>query len=354
MAAAQTYSLDEVVDQLFIIKQVDKKKYYDAYLLAAEWTWKDIFKNTIMSQQSVWQTVLQDNDGLFVNIPKDAQRVFGAAVVNKHGEIEPIFYNQRLNVTPKPNTKCGGVCGGLPSTETDWVKTSEYVFTYGGVDYYSYTWIRMLPNGDIQQWVQLPYKKYNTLNGDNTGDYTDDYNDDYLLVNDTSDLEIAIKETNTILCNLTLKPCGCPDNTPQNIELLNNHCGCYKRYWDRQINQNQVYSDVDGNDKGGVKLSQCGTQLRYKPHHNDCRGGKIPTRLLVNYQTNGVGCGKIVEVPEYSVEAIWAGIEYRLSDIKMKQATEPNYLKECKKIIQYLNPLSITSIGKIQDTKNYW
>lgn len=352
MFGEDTFTLDSVVDQKFILAKVDKRKYYDSYLLAARWTWKDIFKNTIFSQQSLWQMVKQDEDGLYVDIPKGCKRLFGAAVADRHGNLQNIWNNEQMNIVPKPTETCACSCDGIPNYETQWVKTTKFVFRDANIDYYEYSWIRMLPNGSIEEWNDLPVKQYNTLLGDNDGDYNEDYNDDYLVDTNFTDYTIVRNKSQKLLCQLKVKQCGCPENTQENKDLLEKHCNCYKHVWNR--NENVIYADINSNGKGGVKISQCGTQLRYKPQKHDCRDGKIPTHILVNFQTNGEKCGGFVEVPEYAVFAMWAGMDYMLADLKEKLLTKSLYEDQCTGIIKYLNTISLTNWAKIQDIKVRW
>lgn len=372
MITEQTYTLADVVDENIIMQQIDKKKYFVGYMVIAKMVWRYLYQNTIYAVQSEWQPLRAGIPYNYIDIPKGV-RILSIAENDHCGNVVPLFYNSELNVIPKPlvNTcgctacDCGSeLCGCLNNSL---IKTTKLLFTINGVDYYQTTWIKVCPNGDILQYDQIPTKKFNSFVGDG-GDYNSDYNNDYLIGNPPfSDYTIVTVTEQKIICNIPLKPCGCPIDTPEVREKFFTHCGsfincdaeCYRKRCEQEL-----LSDTNSNYRGEVKISDCGTKMYYKP--NPKRGNhfkeKLPEYLLVNFQTSGENCSSEVLVPnnEANLLAMHNGIDwykkrfnnkYSLGEKEQAKFAWNNSINE---LILYLNPLSLNIVENIQDTKIRW
>lgn len=366
----QTYNLAEVTDQYLMERFIKNKKYYPAYLSAARLTWRDIFQNTIWSVQSQWMPLKKGEPYNYVDVPLGMQRFFSASIVNHCNNIVPLYYNTDINIIPQPKqsacgcTACtcsGGLCddiGGL-------TKLTELLFTVNGTNYYQTTWLKLCPNGDILEYRLVPTKKYNTYTGDG-GDYNNDYNNDYLIEHPPfSDYTIETVPFQKILCKIDVKPCGCPENTVENEDVFLQHCGCYcQPFANCIVNQKRrfcerVIDDTNYDDcaLGTVKMSECGTRIYYVPPH---RGhgqlpAKLPKNILVNFQTSGENCNEMVQVPEFGLETMFYGIDFRtkrfsgMLNFKEKQAVKYEYISAQNNLILYLNPFSLSRLAQIQD-----
>ena len=94
------------------------------------------------------------------------------------------------------------------------------------------------------------------------------------------------------MCALTLRPCGCPEPTPENEVLVNNCCGFFPGgfgswFRHRHRRENNLFENINNNEKGEVKLSPCGTKVYYIPPRH-CRFNRpLPKFLLLVFQTSG-------------------------------------------------------------------
>jgi len=361
-----TYTLKEAVEIYLATRQINNKKYYPSFLISAIWSWKNLFKNTIYAVNSQWFTLKSGVPYNYVDMPPNVLRFFSATVVNECGEMIPLFMDNRINIIAQPTSsqkKCGcGACdcGGLCEDINSLTYTTKVLFTISGVDYYEKDWVKVCPNGDILEYRIVPTKKYNTFTGDG-GDYNRDYNNDYLIgTSPFQDFTIEYVTTQKIICKLTLLPCGCPENTVDNINLLNNYCGCYlpfNAFCKRKQCNTKVTGEINGYDNlGSIKVSECGTKIYYIPHPT-CDGTPplLPTSLLLNWQTSGENCNEIVQVPEYAIETLFYGIDFNSKrfnnaySLGEKAESKYNWQDAQNQLVLFLNPLNLDYLAQIQD-----
>src|ERR1035437_3790820 len=288
-------TLAESVDLYLIARGINKKKYYSSYLVQARLVWRHLFQKTIYAVSSEWKTLKKGVPYDYIDVPSGMLRLFSVSTLDECNEIIPLFYNNRLNVISKPATKnCNCTCDcELCDDINAMTLTTKLIFTDNGTDYYEKKWVKACANGDMIEYREVPTKKYNTFQGDTReGGYT-----------------IVTEKFQNTICKLTVKVCGCPENTQENCYLLNTLCGeflpfnscCKKKHCDHFLGA------INDNKKGHVKVSECGTKIYFKPHpHTKIK----PEFLLVNYQTSGENCSDVVQVPEYGNEALWAGIDF--------------------------------------------
>jgi hypothetical protein len=356
-------SLADVVDEYMIENGIDKKKYFTRYIVIAKREWQKLFWNTLYCTKNVWKTIQAGDPYDYIDIPRDVSRIFSIEVVDRKGLLQPLYYNQQLNVIDPPAfqscgcTKCG--CSGLCEDLNSLTVTTTPMFTVGPTTYNQVCWVKYCPNGDILQWCQVPVKKYNTFTGDG-GDYNSDYNNDYLIGNPPfSDFTVVTETFQTKLCSLTVRPCGCPEPTPQNEALIEQHCGCFLNILGkhRHHRKKEVFPDINGNHYGEVKISECGTKMYYRQPHNwdFCKDGQPPQFLLVNYQTNAFSPDAEVKVPDYAMDCLKAGIYKRVTkrngmySIAERNEAKYDYNDEVNKLIMFMNPISLAWLGNVQD-----
>lgn len=370
MSNCQTYLLSETVDQLFIAKQISKKKYYASYMAIAKLIWQRIFRNTIWSVQSRWMTLKQGDPYNYIDVPEGASRILSVAVEDKKcGLIQPLFYNNQLNIISKPkHRKCGCqdpncTCESCCEAANSMTYTTKLLFTISGVDYYEKCWQELCKNGYILEYCETPTKKYNNTTGD-SGDYNNDYNPDYLIGSPPfSDFTIEYVESQKKICKLEVAECGCPKETIENESILVNVCGCNLNFGSALKHRHckQYEENINNNHLGEIKLSECGSKIYYKPsrHWRNFTDKKFPEFLLVNYQTNGLGDSEVL-VPDYAINAMQAGINWQSirfnSSIPNVQKQDAYYQFEAElsDLIMFLNPISLIELGKVQDSKIVW
>jgi hypothetical protein len=370
-----TQSLADTLNEYLGIRQINKKKYYASYLICALQTWKELFEGTMYVMSSEWKTVKKGDPYPYVDVPRGAQRIFSIGVTDDCGDIKPLYYNPRMNIIPKPVEKkcgchscgCGGLCEDVNSTTL----TTNVLFTINGVPYSEKTWLKYCPNGDMIEYKEVPTKKYLDFTG-SAGDFNADFNSDYDTGNDGfANFEIITNVFQRKICTLAVKPCGCPQDTSENAELLESHCGCFLPFdgHHRRHHCDNFLADTNTKEFGEVKLSECQTRIYFKPghKHHRCRDGKhkrIPDFLLVIYQTGGEpeNISDQVQVPTSAAfkNAMWDGINWqskrfngKYSDIEKKSAKYA-YNDSTNGLVTYLNPLNFQDLGDIPDSPMLW
>lgn len=363
MADNQIYTLSEGVDEYLALRQISKKKYYASYLISAKFAWRRIFKNTIYAANSQWFTVQKGTPYNYVDKPKGCSLFLSASVVDDCGRIQELFYDNQVNIIPKPlssQKKCGCSCdcGGMCDDVNSMTYTTRVLFSVNGKDYFEKTWLKTCPNGDVIEYRIVPTKKYNDYTGDSGGDYNDDYNNDYShgAPDNFSNYTIEYPEFQKIICKLSVKECGCPDDTAENIDTLNEYCGiylsanscCKKKQCDNFL------GEINGSARGTVKFSECGTKIYYIPDDN---GKGTPEFLLLNWMTNGETCGEYVQVPDYAIPALFAGIDFYSKRFNNAyNQTEKDNSKYAfnaaeNEVILDLNRLSLKWLSGVQDAE---
>ncbi len=370
MSRCDAQTLSVVTSEYLSNRMIDGKKNFASYLIIAKRVWQDLFWNTIWSTQSSWESLLSGTPYNYILLPNDCSRFFTASVEDCLGKIQPLFYNGQINIIERPkhrncgHSDCDGLCDELDSTTF----TTKLVFTINGVDYFEKIYTKYCRNGDLIKWREVPTKKYNDFLGEN-GDYNNDFNNDFSIANaSVANFEIVTETFQEKLCKLETKPCGCPLNTTNNINLIRDHCGCFfpLGYWEwghRERNRNKtVLNDINSNEYGSVKISECGTRLYYIPPKkcDHFYNGKYPEFLLINYQSSGIDCSSQVQVPDFAVESMFAGIDWRSKRFNNKYSLGEK--KEAKyewndavnRLTMWLSPLNLQELEKIVDAPVYW
>lgn len=371
ISTCPTSTLSEGTDEYLINRGIDKKKYYAKYLIIAQRVWQDIFLNTLFVTKNVWQTLKKGDPYDYIDLPKDCLRLFTINTTDHCGTLQPLYYNNQLNVIPQPKTrKCGCNrcdCGGICEDVNAFTVTTKLLFTISGIDYVEKTWAKYCPNGDIWEYSEVPTKKYLDFTGDG-GDYSGDYSDDYLTGDPPlANFEVVTQVSQKKLCALTVKPCGCPEDTVENSDLLISHCGCFLPCFGlrRRRHCENFLGNINPNCYGEVKLSECGTKIFYRPSPRHHHTGpfpvpKKPTFLLVNYQTDGKTLDTQTQVPDYALMALWTGIDWRSKmfngkySMAEKREAKYAYNEQVDKIIIFLNALSLQALSNIQDAPIRW
>ena len=364
-ASPNCLTLSAAVDEYLIQRFVDRKKYFDAYLTIAKRAWQKIFRNTLYEVQTVWLTMQQGTPYNYIKVPKNAQRIFTVNYVDHKGKIQPLYYNNQINIIPKPSSPdCGcPVCGGDGTCDIENIQTTtKLLFTINGINYYETDTIKICPNGDVLTYRVVPTKKYKDFVGDG-GDYNPDYNNDYSTGNPSfSNFEIVNEIFQEKICALETRPCGCVVDTPQNVEIINTYCGCYFPfgYWTRSHREKQtIFSDINSNHHGEVKISEDNTKIYYIPtrHHGTPHEPLIPQYLLLSFQTNGLDCTSEVLVPDYSLYYFWTTLDFSVKRFNSKynrlekKDAEWAMNDEENKVILYLNNFNLSKLADIQDAE---
>lgn len=342
-----------------------------SYLIAAKQAWRKLFWNTLYVANSVWRTVQNGDPYPYVSVPKDCLRLLYVGIQDHCGDIQPLFYNNALNVVPKPKKKkcgcescdCAGLCEDLNSSTF----STKVLFTINGTDYVEKTWIKYCPNGDVLEYKEIPVKKYNSFTGD-AGDFNNDFNNDYSIgQGGLSDFSIITETKQRKICALKTYPCGCPVDNPENEEIVRNFCSCFMPFFGRRRREHceHFLQDTNRINPGEVKISECGTKIYFKPsrrHNANPLERNIPEFLQIAYQTNGDPklINDQIQVPEYCKEAMWSGTFYYIKKFNPKYTPDQrreakwDFNSEQNDLITFLNPLALQDLSDIQDLPVRW
>lgn len=367
MSECITDTISEITDRYLIRVGIDKRKYFSRYLVIAGEVWEDIFQNTLWCIKSVWMPTKAGDQFNYVDMPKDCLRLLSVGVDDKCDLIQPLYYNNQLNVVSKPVTKkCGCTCdcGGLCNDANSLTTTTKLIFTINGIPYYQKVWQELCPNGDILEWSETPTKKYNNLVGD-AGDFNDDYNNDYDIASAPfSDYEIVTVKTQKKICKLEVKPCGCPVENESNACLLSEHCGCCCDWGcdTRKRHMKQFSENINSNHLGEIKISECNDKIFYRPSKKwrHIVKKETPDYLLVNYQTTGVTPGAETLVPQYARKVMYAGIDNARKEFNSsfsqneKDNANYKYIDEKGKVVGFLSPIDLNVMAQIQNIPILW
>lgn len=370
---AKNITLSDGLNEYLALRQIDKRKYYPMYLISAKHSWKKLFESTIYVMTSVWKTVKSGDPYPYVDVPKDAQRIFSVALEDHCGDLKTIYYNNSLSIIPKPSQKkcgcdecnCGGICEEANST----VLTTKILFTVSGVDYVEKTYLKYCSNGDMIEYKETPVKKYNDFKGDG-GDFNNDYNGDYSGGSSAfPNFTIVTNTTQRKICTLKTQPCGCPVDTPENEHILLESCGCFLPFFGRHRKQHcdKFLADTNTSEYGAVKISECGTKIYFRPgtrHHHHRDHKRIPDFLLVIYQTGGEpkNITEQVTLPDVAAykDALWTGIDWNSKRFNNKYSAADKQLAKYEAnaasndLVGYLNPLNMQDLGDMQDLQHKW
>lgn len=355
------------------LNQISIKKYLPSYLIAGKRAWRKLYWNTLYVTNSIWLPVKAGDPYPYVDKPADCERLLYIGGTDHCGDVQPLFYNNTMNVVAQPKVKkcgcescdCSGLCEDLNST----VFTTNVLFTINGIDYVEKIWIKYGRNGDILEYKETPVKQYNDFIGDG-GDFNNDFNNDYSIgTGGLSNFTVITKTSQRKICHLKTYPCGCPMDVPENEELVRNHCSCFIPFFGHRRREHceKFLYDTNRLDRGECKLSECGTKIYFRPvsrhnHRHDQDHKRIPDFLLVGYQTNGdpKKVNDQIRIPEFSIDAHWAGTFYYIKKFNAKysqnERDSAKYLfdSECDNLIGFLNPLSLQDLADIQDLPVKW
>jgi hypothetical protein len=381
-----SYTLSEAVDEYLLTRGIDKKKYYLKYLVIAQRIWQELFWNTLWVVSNVKLPLKKGHPYHYVDFPGDCERLLSVTTTDHCGKMVPLYYNHQLDVLPDPPLKqcgCGKCdCGGVCADVNAFTVTTTLLFTINGIGYSEKTWLKYCPNGDLWEYREVPTKKYLDFVGE-TGDYNNDYNTDYSTGSSLGNFTIVTETFQKKICTLEVKPCGCPVETPANQTLLMDHCGCFLTFsHTRRCHCDPFLNDPGPDVYGEIKVSSCRTRIYYRPNMQrhlrncivsaipaalvtpDCPGAAVlpalPTFLQVIYQTNSKTPNTQTLVPDYSLGAMFSGMDWKSKlfnskySLQEKQFAKYQYNDDVNKIIAFLNPFNLETLSHIQDAPMRW
>jgi len=368
MATCPTYSLSQVVDQFLIRKFDSKRKWYKEFLVISADVWKTLFWNTLFVTQQKWVPVQKGHPYPYVDIPEGCHIFVKASIedkrkisINGHfthcDTLMDLVYNTSINVIPQPihsTCGCGKGCTSLCGAIDQWTVTIKPVII-NNVTYQEKTWLKYCPNGDVIQYREIPTKQY--MSKVIAGDYNNDYNNDFSNGNQLENFKVITYTDEKIICNLKPKPCGCPEDSEENNEKFDIHCGCHTPYWRGSCCGEVCYEfqePINARNKGEYKFSNDGKRLYLRRLR---RGTKW---VLITYQTDGTVVDGEIQVPDYCRGVMFAGIENASKEYNdrfnrlEKQTANYKLIDEVNKLIVQMNRLSIVFLSNLQNAAIHW
>lgn len=325
-------SLTDTTNEYMLATFNDRRKYFINYLSHAKWIWKQLIWNTIWAVKHKYVELDCTTSPWSIVIPKDMVRFINMDVVDDCDKTRSLTYDDNMNTLPVPTTKnvCK-VCGesnDLGQCVNDITLVQKDVIIDGDT-YVEKLWMKVYANGDIVEVRQVPVKQFESA--DPESEYT-----------------IGYETIERRICKVETKPCGCIKNTDQNKQLITDHCGCrlnscYIKYCDPTFAQKNAKF-------GAIKIEDGRIWVK----------GTKSKQVILSYQTNGECNESELMIPEYAVNAVIFGIDYRAKalapnrDRFEKREAERAWNKAQQELAEFLNPINMKAFMDLQMAFPLW
>lgn len=375
------YTLVETVDGYLLRSGNIARKYHEKYMAIAEDIFAKLYTNIMPTTISKYVQVFPAGPGdkyPYIKKPFGMTRFLGVDVTNKHNELIQVFYNDKLNVFTKPPIQKSG-CGCSSTDLCDCIDNLQVLITekfeLDGVKYYEKTWVKCCDNGDVLQYSENPvlngtcstwelagsilgpaYFSYTKCDGELVRSQEVSDTGLTVCVSDNAPIlitsgngvknrvgacdspgQVVVLKTYKNLGRLETKDCGCPKDTPENIDLIYNKCGCFLSAKPKCC---KVWYDKSRIDcTGEMKWSECGNKLYLKNVKDDAGF------VVAHYQVDPVTCGGEIMIDSFARWPIWYGMDYESSvfnprsDLRKLREAERRYTKAINEYFEYLNPM---------------
>lgn len=352
----EVHTLSEHVRK-FCLKQGNvKQTSFLRQMEFAAWAWKDIFRTTIWEISTAVLRV--DPKTHTIKLPGDCERMLNISVVDKFGQTHPLTFNPALNTAQilceKPKCTCSEcegentLCGAI-----DAMSVTQEQIEVNGQTYTEVTYIRNNRCGELQKEVHT------------------------WAYNPTTDAaeEVITRE---VLCNVEVTDKGCIAVTSPNIAVLRDNCGYdgsrLNNLWTNSymgyVNPYRENIPIPFNfygffnwnaaDRDIIHIFRSKIRRSYYVNdpercNNECHGEENDIRqVIVSYQSNGsYSEGTEILIPEYATHAVDVGMLYQQDLFNPRSmdrggAMSAKYSKEKRRVAQYLNPVRLDDIRKLQ------
>lgn len=329
----------------------------------AEYSWKEIFRKTLWEIKTVALTMCNET----ITLPDDCEKLINISVVDRFGRQHPLTQDTDLNTAkircthgPCSCSKCKGedtLCGVLDSmavaTETIIIQGQSYTKT---------TYTRIGANGDILEVIDMP-----TLNA-------------------TTDAVSIIRSQKTV-CTVDVDDKGCIKASAPNMSILtgafglvdglfgigigpfgwNGYNATYRElipavynYWG-YYNRNAQNPQIIHIFRAGPKSVPFSNDQNNNTSEEILESNVAANTgtILVSYQTNGETPGEEIIIPEYCIDALFAGIMYRQAKLNPKDRDKDGsmynlFRKERTNLFKYLNPVNLEVVAKLATQARPW
>lgn len=328
-------TLTEALNNFLSLQENVNRNHFMRYMTGAKWVWNDLLKDTIWNIRRRVETVRADGT---IELPRDVERLTSISVVDECGNLQPLFYNENINnlkvLSHQSKCSCNS-CGGSDDTlccvfdnitYTDEVKDMQVLDDDGNKSYRIRTYIIKDDCGGVTKEMKL-YGPQTVNNIDGTND------------------ELRVEYTEKV-CDLEVNDCGCVLDNVANVESVKRHLCCHLPV---RCNAPLPHSDYG----------------YFKENPNDSRilniYGRGITQVIVVYQSNCINLeGGEYMIPDYAFMAFASGIDYMgsrfVNNISRVEKREKmaDYIREKKKVVIYLSPLSLSEFAQLEKFPKIW
>lgn len=304
--------LTDVVDRYMINSFNTGQKYYKAMLLMAAETYKQLYWKTLRVPKN--KRVAVDKTTMTVRMPHDCLKLVGVKIIDHCDNTQYMTHNPYKNIVAPPvATGCGCKVCACQSDLCLYINGITHVtedVELNGQTYQRVIKTKVCPNGDMIQEITDPY-----------------------AVKNGNAIEISFFTRQERIAALTVLPCGCVEPTQDNRKTCYQVCGCPVDCCDDGCDNNErVRRSRDGN----YKVDDCIIYLF------DTSAAFVE----VSYVSTGEECATEIMIPEYCVEAMYAGLF--LGSIRFRQNVSPMQKREAKRdfeiekqeLYEFLNPIA--------------
>jgi hypothetical protein len=309
------YTLSDVAE----LMAGENKKGYANHLFHLKLIWNDLLRRTLWVYNSVWLNTNKGNPYPYVLLPENTDTFIGLfyeeETCNKLVEVLPA---SGYSLRPKPTKKTCGCkevscnCGECCSV-AHVVNYSTKPHVIDGSTFYEKIWSELCPNGDIVQYREVPTKSF--------------FDNGYSIV---------YQPDQQRLCSVTVKPCGCVEETKENALLLAEHCGC---------------TVTCNGDIVGVKHSETRWQADGRKMY--LVGGTVRDWYRCDLIESDA-CDHSA-VPEYALRCLMAGADWSKNQFNERihpniiAAKEQTYGRMKTKLLMDLNPIDLDGLNRLSD-----
>lgn len=311
----------------FMLRSFNNGRRYRPNMLriAADY-WKKIYFQSLRVFKE--KLVCVDQATNTVEWPVDCVRVVGMNLIDKCGKKWYLQDDAKHNTAPldRSTAKCNCKSCNCNSEACDAFSANTYQeedVEIAGDIYKKVIKMRVCESGDIMQETTEPYA---------------------IERNGAMVIEYRTKEE--VIEHVTVKECGCVENTAENIHKCFTLC-CWPEP-DECDRNCPVFIKPEGKykvdeDRRMIYLYNC-----------------APAQALIRYISDGEECAKEILIPDYAVPALYAGmylgsIEYR-SNVPAyeKRMAKIRFDEEVMELVKFLNPIDFDAIKKLQNSFSKW
>lgn len=251
---------------------------------------KEIRNNVLRITSHKWIGVDKTKLPYRILLPECCSMFINVGSLNSCSEYVP--YGNYNNMPTVPFEEVEAVCtceGGIKDCIQTYEKTEEDVTISSGT-FAKTTIKKVMSNGDVYIYTNTPTQLYDT-EGQEVG----------------TELEPVPNyiESESYVCNLDLKPCGCVALSQENMVKISGFC-CPQTI---SLCNDLCTSQFNQPKQGSLTLNSDGYYKYSEQDRTVYLYGTIPEQVLINFQTSGEDLND-EQLPLFALEAFYAGMDF--------------------------------------------